>query len=267
MSELHFWNGNKSASRQEFELALLGAILAETELKDTLIRDDRTDYPDAKDEGEIFQRGIDVCVTVAGNPKFTEGDFIPVHEPLMNGLLGHRLIIIRQEDADTFSNIKTAQDLKSKTIGIPATWADASLFRDNGYPVHENGSLDDIFQRLANGDFDYVALGANEIEDIFVQFAKQIGSLVIEQSIRLYYPFALVFYVHPNNRSLADSIRDGLATMHASGDYQQLFSQFNGVVIANCSLASRHEIQLQNHALPNVLQPRMLKAHSQILNY
>ncbi|MBT8448115.1 MAG: transporter substrate-binding domain-containing protein [Gammaproteobacteria bacterium] len=267
-SQIHFWNGNKSASRQIFELQLIEHILAAGSSDTGLsVIEDRTDYPDAKDEGDIFLKGIDVCVTIAGNPKFADGTYIPIYEPLMNGLLGHRLIIIRQSDTADFANIKSALQLKEKTIGIPATWADAALFRANGYPVHEEGSLEDLFQRLAKGDFDYVALGVNEIQAIFEQFAKPLTSLIIEPTLRLYYPFALVFYVSPKRPELASRLEKGIRMMMSGGEYQDIFKQHTATIIASCMLNQRQEIRLDNQALPSELSTRMQRAYNDLLNY
>ena len=267
MTHIRFWNGNKSEIRQRYELALLKTVLSASGqgFDDASILEDLTDYPSAEDEGSIFERQTDLCVTVAGNPKFTEGDYISVNEPLMNGLLGHRLLVIRQSESNLFSAIKTSQQLQSKTAGIPATWADAPLFRANDYPVSERGTLDTVFQHLKNKECDYVALGVNEIDSLFDQFASNVGGLMIEPTLRLYYPYALVFYVNPNNPVLADSIQRGLIAIKQSGAFQQLFSQFFSTLLVNADLKQRSEILLDNPALPANLLPKLAPAKTNLL--
>ena len=51
--------------------------------------------------------------------------------------------------------------------GIPAAWADAGLFRVNHFPIQEDGSFEDLFSSLKEGEFDYAALGANEIVQVY----------------------------------------------------------------------------------------------------
>ena len=267
MAELKFWNGNKSAQRQLYELTILRRVLeaSYSPYANATLIDDKTDYPDAGDEGNIFHRDIDLCVTVAGNPKFRPGDYIPVMLPLMNGLLGHRLMIIRQTDADDFAGITNISQLKNKKHGIPATWADAELFRSNGYQVNERGTVDELFQRLQNKECDYVALGVNEVNSIFEQYANKVGGLMIEPSLRFYYPYALVFYVHPNNQHLALSIEKGLYAIKQNGIFQSLFQSFYGETLAKSLLNERRPIHLQNRDLPNELISEMKVCHDELL--
>ena len=65
IASINFWNGNKSHPRQSFETELLQAILIETEAQygEFRLNIDNTDYPDAKDEGHIFDNGADILVT------------------------------------------------------------------------------------------------------------------------------------------------------------------------------------------------------------
>ncbi|MFN2396758.1 MAG: hypothetical protein ABR597_13850, partial [Bacteroidales bacterium] len=86
---------------------------------------------------------------------------------LTKNLLGYRIPIIRQEDAGLFSEIRNAEDLKKLKHGIPLTWSDADIFRHNGYNVVEDGSFDDIFERLQAGLFDYSSFGANEVLGVY----------------------------------------------------------------------------------------------------
>lgn len=267
MKTINFWNGNKSAVRQTFELSLFQRVMNVCGTDDFMstIIDDRTDYPNAKDEGQIFTKGADVCVTVAGNPKFTTDSYIPVYDPLMNGLLGHRLLIIRESDATEFSQIRTREELQKKVLGIPRTWADAPLFRDNGYQVNENGSFDELFGRLKAGECDYVSFGVNEVLAVFAEKAKQVGGLIIEPSLRLYYPFALVFYVHPEQPELVESIKSGLKVLRRSGEFDTHFSDYFKTLFTQAKLDKRHEIKLQNPALPPTLTSAMDIAANQLL--
>lgn len=266
MTTLQFWNGNKSAVRQAYELSLLQRVLniCPTEHAGYTVIDDRTDFPRAEDEGNIFNKDFDLCVTVAGNPKFTEGSFIPVYDPIMDGLLGHRLLVIREDDQAEFSGCKTTAALQQKMMGIPETWADAPLFRDNGYRVSEKGSFDELFGRLKSGECDYVSLGANEIFAVFAEKAAPLGGLVIESTLRLYYPYALVFYVNPARPELADSLAQGLQTMRRSGEFHRLFQSYFRQLFVDSGYHQRTEIQLQNPALPESLVPRMNMAAQEL---
>lgn len=241
---LHFWNGNKSPARQEHELQVLQAALGH----DYTIRNDTTDYPSAEDEGRIFQQGADLLVTVAGNPKFAPGSFRPIPIPLARGLLGCRILIIRQQDQAAFSRM-TQDEITGLKAGIPMTWADAGLMRHNRYGVLEKGTLETIFTDLKEGLCDYVSLGANEIQQIFAQYQLSLGGLAIEQNLMLFYPMPLLFYVTPDNPQLADLLQARLAHLQREGELTALFDRHYGQTLATLRLASRRVFNLQNPLL------------------
>jgi hypothetical protein len=252
MQNLYFWNGNKSPARQSYETALLQACLkaANNEYDSVQLRVDNTDYPSADDEANIFASGADILVTVAGNVKFKNKQKLSIPQPLTKGLLGYRLLLVRDESLTKFAQISTPQQLQALSIGIPQTWADADLFRHNRYQVIEQGSLDDLFLLLKNGTFDYVALGVNEVEEIFKHRVVSIGGISIEPSLMLYYPFPLVFYVNPCNPVLAERIEKGLKLIVTSGEHDRLFSHHHGDVAKRLNLKNRKIFTLDNPMLP-----------------
>jgi hypothetical protein len=246
---VNFWNGNKSPARQAYEWDVLKLALSSQGIDVSTLHNDLTDYPKAEDEGNVFNHGTDALVTVAGNTKFNQQDFYSPNIALCMGLLGFRVLIIRKQDQEKFAN-STELDLKALKAGIPATWADANLFRSNQYSVYEKGTLDSIFEDLQLGLCDYVALGANEVQSIYEQFAAHIDGLVIEKKRVLYYPFPLVMYVHAAKKELCQTIEAGLEQIVANGELKQLFDQHYGAVVAAVELSKREKIELNNPELP-----------------
>lgn len=245
---LRFWNGNKSNARQSYEHEILIASLNAVD-RQYKINEDKSDYP-GTEESEVFdKKGFDVFVTVAGNLKLEAKEKIVVHEALMKGLLGHRLIIIRNEDKAKFTNIDKAK-FKTLNMGIPATWADAELFRVNGYGVVEKGTYDEIFTRLKNKEFDYVALGANEIEEAYAQRVSAADELMIEPGLLLYYPFPLVFYVNPNKPELATDLIKGLKIIQENGEFDKIFQNHTRNLVTRLKLKDRKKLTLSNPILP-----------------
>lgn len=252
--QVRFWNGNKSPIRREYEKQLLSLCLSEADFVDADVLVDESDYPSAEDEGNIFSNGCDVLVSVAGNQKFSGKPTRMIEIPVCKGILGHRLLIILKQHAKRFGNINSIEQLQKMTIGIPATWADADLFRKNGYTVSEKGSLDDNFTRLLSQKIDYITLGINEIESILEKLGDFKKELLIEQNILIYYPLPLVFYVHPEKMQLANIVKNGLQTAIANGKHAALFEMHHPNIVDRLALRKRKTLQLTNPYLPDSLK-------------
>lgn len=247
------WNGNKTESRQKYEREVLEAALNATKVSHGVwsLQEDITDYPLAEDEASVFRtKGVDIFGTVAGNTKLANERKILVPLPLMKGLLGYRILIIRAADKAKFAGVKTPAQLQKLRMGIPSTWADAELFRQNGYKVEEKGSFDDLFTRLENKEFDYVTFGANEVTGVFNARAAKSGKLVVESTLLVFYPFPLVFYVNPDNKTLAERVTKGLQIISSNGELDAIFNRYFAADLKAVNLPARTMITLKNPILP-----------------
>ena len=92
---------------------------------------------------------------------------------------------------------------------------------------------------IKNGTFDYVALGVNEIEQIFQQQVVPLGGISIAPSLMLYYPFPLVFYVNPDKPSLAERVKKGLNRIITNGEFEVLFEHYHGDIVQRLNLRNR----------------------------
>lgn len=253
VTPIKLWNGNKTASRQQYEREIVEAALKATNAShgNWKLQEDLTDYPLAADEASVFRsKGFDIFGTVAGNAKLADEKKILIPVPLMKGLLGYRILIIRAADKEKFAAIKSAQQLQQLRMGIPSTWADAELFRHNGYKVEEKGSFDDLFTRLENNEFDYVTFGANEVAGVFNERAAKSGKLMVDSSLLVFYPFPLVFYVNPDNTVLAERVTHGLQIISRNGELDKIFNRYFDADLKTVNLPERKMITLKNPILP-----------------
>lgn len=247
------WNGNKTESRQKYEREVLEAALNATKVSHGVwsLQEDLTDYPLAADEASVFRtKGVDIFGTVAGNTKLANEQKILIPLPLMKGLLGYRILIIRAADKGKFAGVKTPAQLQKLRMGIPSTWADAELFRQNGYAVEEKGSFDDLFTRLENKEFDYVTFGANEVTGVFNARAAKSGKLIVDSTLLVFYPFPLVFYVNPDNKVLAERVTKGLQIISGNGELDAIFNRHFAADLTAVKLPARTMITLKNPILP-----------------
>ncbi len=247
------WNGNKTESRQKYEREVLEAALNATKVSHGVwsLQEDLTDYPLAADEASVFRtKGVDIFGTVAGNTKLANEQKILIPLPLMKGLLGYRILIIRSADKGKFAGVKTPAQLQKLRMGIPSTWADAELFRQNGYAVEEKGSFDDLFTRLENKEFDYVTFGANEVTGVFNARAAKSGKLIVDSTLLVFYPFPLVFYVNPDNKVLAERVTKGLQIISGNGELDAIFNRYFAADLTAVKLPARTMITLKSPILP-----------------
>ncbi|TVQ11297.1 MAG: hypothetical protein EA361_12850 [Bacteroidetes bacterium] len=175
---------------------------------------------------------------------------IAIHKPLTRNLLGYRIPVIRAEDAETFHAISKVEDIQKLKHGIPETWSDAVIFRHNGYEVVEEGSFDDIFERLASGLVDYSAYGANEVQRVFENRAAKLGGLMIDDNVMLFYPFPLVFYINPELPELAQRIDQGLDLIMESGTLDAIFNEYYANIVEELKLDQRKIFILHNPLIP-----------------
>lgn len=246
------WNGNRSQIRQVYEKEVLVAVLNATEddYGSWEITESLDEYPGDEEALVFSEKGHDLFVTIAGNQKFTDGDMIVIPKPMTKNLLGYRIPIIREEDSGTFENIGSKEEIQQLKHGIPTTWSDAVIFRENGYQVVEDGDFDDIFDRLKSGLFDYSSYGANEIMSVYENRASQREGLIIDQNILLFYPFPLVFYVNPDLSDLADRIEEGMQRIIDSGELNSIFNSYYGDIVEKLNLKNRTLFTLDNPLIP-----------------
>jgi hypothetical protein len=258
-STIDFWNGNRSEVRQNHEKHILEAVLEATskQFGDFEILENRDDYPGEEESLAFTQKNHDLLVTIAGNQKFNVEDVILIPQPLAKNILGYRVCIINKKDHDKFKEAKTSK-IKKLIQGIPRTWSDADIFRSNGYEVKEEGHFDDIFQRLSANRFDYITFGINEVESIYNQKVISSDELIIEDKLLFFYPFPLVFYVNPKQKSLANRIEKGLQIITANGTLDNIFKIHYGNLTRGLNLKNRHLFSLKNPLTPkkfNELKP------------
>lgn len=262
---IHFWNGNKTPGRQVYEREVLDAALEATRkgYGNVPVVEDRRDLPVVAEESAAFREGgADVFGTVAGNPKLARERKLLVPLPLMKGLLGQRILIIRAADQEKFEAVRTLEDLRAFTNGVPDGWAETELFRANQLPVDAENRLETLFDRLVEGAFDYVTFGANEIEQIMSdQVIGRYPQLMREDTLLIYYPFPVVFYVTPDNPVLAQRLSQGMANITRHGGLDAIFERHFGDLRQRLRLDERHIITLENPLLPPELADFQQPSH------
>lgn len=250
--KIDLWSGNRTSYRRDYERDVLIAVLHATrdEYGDYKFVEYSKDYPGNQEAGAFREYNHDLFVTTAGNRKMADERKIVVYHPILNGLLGYRALIIREQGMSNFKGIDGKNKLKELQVGIPESWTDAELFRYNGFNVVERGTFNDMFARLHNHEFDFTTLGINEIERVFAEREDEVKGLTTADHLLIYYPLPLLFYVNPDLPELAERIEKGMRLISDNNTMERIFFKYNREILKNLKLRGRKIIRLKNPNIP-----------------
>ncbi len=150
-----------------------------------------------------------------------EDTLMPIHIPVLKGMLGHRIFIIEQGKQPLFDNINNLQDLKQLKAGQGLTWGDTQALLGAGIPTVTTMHYHNLFRMLEGDRFDYFPRAIHEPWSEVK--ARPELNLTIEKRILLIYPFAMYFFVAQDNQKLHDLIYQGMEKAIADGSYDKLF--------------------------------------------
>jgi hypothetical protein len=189
--------------------------------------------------------------------------------PVAGGLVGLRALWVRRDRAELFGSVEDLEDLDEEreigglgglgrgdgAVAVQGIgWSDAAVLRRAGILTHTT-EPNQILELLSQGRVDFYPRGVSELEDEARLIRRDHPRLVIERNLLLAYPFALVFYVHPENERLAAVIERGLRRAIADGSYRDLIDEavFTPWLRSTLRLPERTVISIPN---PEV-EPRL----------
>jgi len=193
-------------------------------------------------------RSIDIVWTVTSIDR--EKQLLPVRIPLLKGLLGHRVLLIRKEDKNKFAAVNNIKDLQQYTAGQGNDWPDTKILRANQFTVITTSTYDGLFAMLAAQRFDFFPRGINEAwQEIETQANP---NMIVEDNILLYYPSPIYFFVNNHAQLLAKRLEKGLKLSIADGSFDRLFYSHHThkKMFAIGRLNQRKVITLENPLLP-----------------
>ncbi|PFG46196.1 hypothetical protein ATG66_3324 [Vibrio sp. ES.051] len=176
-------------------------------------------YNEARLMGEVIAGNIDVMW--AGATLEKEEQMLSVRIPILKGLLGHRIFIIHQEDKGKFASIQTLSQLKAFDAGQGTFWGDTKVLKAAQIPTITTIKYSNLFPMLEGGRFDYFPRAVHEPWSE-VDSRPELN-LTIDKNVMLVYPFAMYFFVSPDNQTLHDDIYNGFEMAIQDGSFDELF--------------------------------------------
>lgn len=187
-----------------------------------------------------------VHVTATMTTVEREQQLLPVRIPISKGLIGWRLLLVRQADHARYHHVRGIADLAPYKVAQGHDWPDLAILRANGAAPVPVSSYASLFGMLKAGRIDYLP---RSVQEIWAEAARHPG-LAIEPHVVLRYPAADYFFVNRNDTRLADQIRQGLEAAIADGSMDQLFYRHYGALLRDAALDKRRVLELVNPLLP-----------------
>ena len=210
-------------------------------------------YEESLTQDEALQavrrdQGLDVFPTMTSSLR--ERVFIPVRVPLVQGLIGTRLLMINSEDMSRLSDKETLEDLKEIKFGQGSDWPDTRILQRAGLQVEGAESHGELFQMLSNQIIDAFPRAVFEIWDELQDYSGEDFS--VAEGYYIYYPTAMYFFTQrsESGRELADRLETGLNKALDDGSFEEVFQQQMGGFLEKADIENRGVIRLENPFLP-----------------
>jgi ABC-type amino acid transport substrate-binding protein len=187
-----------------------------------------------------------------------EQDLIPVRIPILKGLNGLRVLLINKQDQEKFSKITSIEELKKLIGGLGHTWAITKAVKQQGFNIITTPLYKSLFTMLEKKRFDYFSRGLHQVLYEYNDRKNKTPHLHIEETILLYIPLPVFFYVNPNKPKLAERITEGLEVMIKNGSFDTLFSKHFSDTFNYLNIKKRKLFTIENNTLSEQTQKAIL---------
>lgn len=170
---------------------------------------------------------------------------IRIGVPVLNGFMGYRILLIRKADQARFASIKTLEELRKLSMGFGKGW-EGHVYKHNGFSVAEPLNMTMLLKMLAGKRYFFVPLSVIEIDDHYEIDGTPVDDLVPEQTLLIYMPLPVYFYVSPEQPQLADRLTLGLKYLKEKGELARIFKAHFGERLKRLHLSKRTLITLSN---------------------
>ncbi len=192
-----------------------------------------------------------ITVSVFAAPMNLHDKIIPVRFPIDRGMLGFRVLEIREGDQTRFDAIANRDDLKSIPIGSMGFWADTAIMRRAGLTVVTGDSFEGLFKMMGAGRCDAVTRGYGEAIREMTERPWGDAPIAIERHLLLHYPMPVYFWFRntAEGRLSAARVEAGLWAMQADGSFEAFFRKAFAGTIARIEHDRRLIVELNNPLL------------------
>jgi len=183
--------------------------------------------------------------------------------PLLKGMLGQRLLIIREGDFARFSAIKSFGGLKKLSYGQGHDWPDADILEAAGLTIFRSPAYSTIMNMLDAGRFDAYPIGMNEVKG---ELDKRPSlNLIGEQSIVLSYLAPVFIFINLENMDLQASLKSGFDNIIRDGSFDKIFNSHYQGLVAKTKINQRKVFKLNNPGMSDTTREAMKNYSSMLI--
>jgi hypothetical protein len=175
-----------------------------------------------------------------------ETQMLPVRIPISKGLIGWRILLLREDKRDALREVRSVSDLKGIRMALGQDWPDLAVLQSAGLAPDTVPAYSRLFGMLKAQRIDAIPRSVNEI---WSDAARHPG-LAADTYLALHYPAADYFFVHRDNAALADEIRRGLEAAQEDRSFDRLLLGYYRTMLDKAALGKRRIIELPNPGLP-----------------
>jgi len=184
---------------------------------------------------------IDVMWTMTSRER--EQELRAIYVPLMKGLMGYRIALIRSGDQQRFEQINSLAELKRLTWGQGLDWPDSDILESQGFDLMR-GKSSSLIEMLSRSRFDAFPRALHE------PWSEVEGrdDVVVESSLIIKYSAPIYFFVNNQNERLARRIEAGLELAIEDGSFDKLFYSHptTAEVLQRANLKHRKIFEIDN---------------------
>jgi hypothetical protein len=238
---------SESDLRTAYPVQLLSLALEQTGVNYRLIPSDKILVQGKALKELAANREINVLWSVT-NPQ-REEQLLPIRIPIFKGLIGWRLLLIRDDMSERFKYIQESEHL-IKLIGVQGLdWPDTKILQANGFEVATSKKYAELFDMLRKAQADFFP---RSLVEVWGELANPVFSerLVLEPNIVIRYPSAMYLFVNNKSVPLANLLERGLEMSIANGKFDELFLQVHQDMLNKSNIKDRRFFDMENAFLP-----------------
>nr|WP_285817663.1 diguanylate cyclase [Echinimonas agarilytica] len=179
-----------------------------------------------------------------------ERELRPIRLPILKGLLGHRVFIIKEGDQHRFTQISSLEQLKFFKAGQGRFWGSTPILEHAGMPMVKPPKYNSLFNMLEGGRFDYFPRAVHEPYSE-IELRPDL-SLTVESNLMLVYPLPMYLFTAQGNEAFAHDLEVAFEAAISDGSFDRWF--YNHPLIQDAltriDLQQRTIIQIDNPFLP-----------------